>query len=370
MGGAYCIILLCYIGTDQVIHLSREVFLCLELIYESYICQYIELRAMSSQRSAIWLGVQGLLALVRVLIWVIDPAFDDLRAGRKDRETWHTEPFVSMSEEKLLLLRLSKLPLPKVEGAPGMSNESFAIPKWVLGVLDLNDVEIAKAFELAYSLYSENFDDPGFDKVLDVFRNAQKVWDFPIGFLGWWIEAHLSTAFTSEPQDHQSFIGCRIIEDSNGRHHYFPYHQQRMHGYQIFGDPRVEEKTIHTCVEEDSIDMVTAHRNSLQTGWPASVHQEMPKVDGIHRKISGLSLQRLNTKSTDASSKAIGMWDDLISILRREGSLVLRRRADFLKNPSTIGIPSKAKVGEVSAATLEIRKASNNLKSRALILPS
>ena len=33
----------------------------------AYICQYIELRCASAKQSGIWLGIQGLLAMVRIL---------------------------------------------------------------------------------------------------------------------------------------------------------------------------------------------------------------------------------------------------------------------------------------------------------------
>ena len=170
---------------------------------------------MSPQRSAIWIGIQGVLALLRVSIWVIDPGFDDLKSESEDEQAWHTEPIISMSEEKLLLLRLSKLydsnPLhldtsTSLASSPdhGASElphhgNTLTIPNWVLPVLDLFETELSRAFELAYSLYSEPAQTDSWKSALDLFRNCRRAWDFPLGLLSWWIEAHTSRPFNTAP---------------------------------------------------------------------------------------------------------------------------------------------------------------------------
>lgn len=335
----------------------------------SYVCQYIELRAMSSHRSAIWLGVQGILALIRVSIWVIDPAFDDLKRGSEDTKTWHSEPYVSMSEEKLLLLRLSKLEMSTLNDLPELFRDSLTIPNWVLDVLDLNETEISRAFELAYSLYSESPKDPGWANALEIFRNVRRVWDFPEGFMDWWIEAHALQAFSVEPQERRDSLGCRIIEDNNGRYHYLPYYQRLTYKFQIFGDPRVEEKTVYTSLNEQTTDKSSAHRDGLRVGWPSSVSHETIDFVQSGRTGSGLSLQRLNTRTQDSISKVMGMWDDLVGILRREKTVVFRKQAEFLKNPSGMGISSKAMMrhhlssdSDIEASELGQKTRQGNLK--------
>jgi len=105
--------------------------------------------------------MQGLLALIRVSIWFVDPEFDDLKRGSEATKPWHSEPYVSMSEEKLLLLRLSKLEVSTLNDLPELFRDSLSIPNWVLNVLDIHESETSRAFELAFSLCSENPDDPG-----------------------------------------------------------------------------------------------------------------------------------------------------------------------------------------------------------------
>jgi hypothetical protein len=42
-----------------------------------YISQYVEVRRTTTNQAAIWLGVQTALAFIRVVIWMLDPKFDD-----------------------------------------------------------------------------------------------------------------------------------------------------------------------------------------------------------------------------------------------------------------------------------------------------
>ena len=272
---------------------------------------------------------------------MIDPVFDDLERGSEDSKTWHSEPYVSMSEEKLLLLRLSKLKASSSNDHTELYSNSLVIPNWVLDILDLNETKISRAFELAYSLFSENHDSPEWAKSLLIFRNARRVWDFPEGFLDWWIEAHVLHAFNAERQDRRHVLGCRIIEDDNGRYHYLPYYQRLSSEFQIFGDPRVEDKTIYTSLDATTEDRLFAH-NQGREGWPPSAPIETLGFIGGGRRGTGLSLQRLNTSTPDSISKVTEMWDDIVAILRREKTVVFRKQAEFLKDRSSMGVSSKA----------------------------
>lgn len=347
----------------------------------SYICQYIELRGTSSHHSAIWLGVQGILALARVGIWVLDPGFDDLEPGSEDAQMWHTEPSISMSEEKLLLLRLSHLhqplfttdtstlsrtPAPLKVMTPAYQthhSDPLAIPIWVLPVLDLPEPLLAHAFELAYSLYSEPANTPSHTAALELFRNARRAWDFPLGFLTWWIEAHNARSFDihrdAELSSHcgqtKNVIGCRVVEDQHGRCHYLPYVQRGGQGGQIFGDPRAEQKTMYTTARPNAagVELLSAHRDGMRLGWPHRLEHTdsmgMSTGAEVKRKGTGLSLSKINTRSTEAVSEVISMWDDLIGILRREKTVVFRRQADFLREGGVVGLakPDAEKEGPI-----------------------
>ena len=217
--------------------------------------------------------------------------------------------------------------------------------------MDLSETELSRAFELAYSLYSEPAQTDSWKSALDLFRNCRRAWDFPLGFLSWWIEAHTSRPFDTAPlQTDGGTIGCRVVQDINGRFHYLPYCQRAGHRHQIFGNPRVEEQTIYTAAMANvsPADLVLAHRDGLCVGWPALAHTDSMGTNGspvvigpANRKGSGLSLGRLNTRTTDMVSEVDEMWDDLIGILRREKTVVFRRQADFLREETSIGVDGR-----------------------------
>jgi hypothetical protein len=103
--------------------------------------------------------VQGLLALIRVSIWVIDFAFDDLESGSEDVKSGHAKPSRFDVGGQMPLLRLSKLGESILNDPQQSLQDPFTISNWVLDVLDLNDTEICSAFELAHSIYTEGAND-------------------------------------------------------------------------------------------------------------------------------------------------------------------------------------------------------------------
>ncbi|RPA81481.1 hypothetical protein BJ508DRAFT_376395 [Ascobolus immersus RN42] len=50
---------------------------CAALLCLGYICQYIVVRQSSTNEAVYWLAVHSCLALFRVLIWILDPTFDN-----------------------------------------------------------------------------------------------------------------------------------------------------------------------------------------------------------------------------------------------------------------------------------------------------
>lgn len=266
-----------------------------------------------------------------------------------------------MSEEKLVLLRSSKL---KFSTMSELYDDSLKIPNWVLDVLDLNEIEISRAFELAYSLYSESHNDPGWNKALEIFESAQKIWDFPDGFMDWWIEAHVLQAFHAEQHERRDFLSCRIIEDRNGRYHYLPYYQRLTHKFQLFGDPQVEAKTIYTSFIANSMDSTPASGTVPKVGWPPSLPKETINFVGSGRRGSGLALQPLNTRTPDSISKVREMWEDIVGILRRDKTVVFRKHADFLQDPSRIGISPKTRTHDRQSLDSDIESSDLEPKSR------
>ncbi|KAF8456844.1 hypothetical protein BDZ91DRAFT_852459 [Kalaharituber pfeilii] len=56
----------------RVISIAMGLLICL-----GYLCQYVEVRKVTGSPAAWWLGTQAVLALLRVLVWIWDPTFDD-----------------------------------------------------------------------------------------------------------------------------------------------------------------------------------------------------------------------------------------------------------------------------------------------------
>ena len=152
----------------------------------------------------------------------------------------------------MLLLGLSKLDESTLNDPQKLLQDSFTIPNWVSGVLDLDEARISKASELAHSLFSETPNELRWLKVREIYRAVRQVWDFPEGFLDWWIEAHIAHDFQNEHKEQRDALGCRIIEDKNGRYHYLPYYQRlnsEFQEFQIFSEPRYEDRTLYTNYE-------------------------------------------------------------------------------------------------------------------------
>jgi hypothetical protein len=224
------------------------------------------------------------------------------------------------------------------------------LAEYHLDVLDLNVTEICSAFELAHSIYTEGAN----DEALEIFRNVRRLWDFPQGFLYWWIEAHVAHDFNNDRQEHRDLLGCRIIDDKNGQYHYLPKFQGLTSEFQIFGDPRVEDRTIYTSMTEETIDRLSAHKDGLRRGWPSSILEPREHTLEVGRKRSGISLQRLNTQTPGSRSSVPEMWGDLLGMLRREKPVVLRKRANLLEDPLSMGISSKLLLRAQSSSVIDI----------------
>ncbi|KAL9088256.1 MAG: hypothetical protein Q9159_003168 [Coniocarpon cinnabarinum] len=101
-------------GYHQVLHFRGDVSYLQELWFKalllsasalctvSYICQYTVLKSASSTRSAVWIGVQAGLALLRLLIWLLDPPFDDPRTRHAEYITLDNLEFPDLSLIRIL----------------------------------------------------------------------------------------------------------------------------------------------------------------------------------------------------------------------------------------------------------------------------
>lgn len=150
--------------------------------HHRYICQYIEVPQTSAGQAAKWLALQGLFAVIRVAIWIWNPAFDDFVMERA--QPHGPGHHVSHSEAQLIMLWFTHVHPTKVRrvyrdllrNTPRTKDEMDAwekmrlqktrprnwygweppadlqIPICVLPALDLSQSSITTAFEMAWRL--------------------------------------------------------------------------------------------------------------------------------------------------------------------------------------------------------------------------
>lgn len=199
----------------------------------AYVCQYIELRSASARLSGIWLGLQGFLAVVRIIAWHWAPNILGFSSKPEVRWTDQRNNFfkdslteleitlcwVSMSEGPLAISR-SQDSLPS--GDLSERDRALLLPKWLINWID--NVKLVRAFALAKQLQldacrSENF---------HLLRNVVNHWDMPGCVFARWLQLRCRTyGYEVNHVATKRHLGvatwvCRIIQDNDGQLHMIP----------------------------------------------------------------------------------------------------------------------------------------------------
>ena len=171
--------------------------------------------------------IQGALAVIRVVVWVWDPSWDDSQARNEAPALRVCNPLWSydLTETRLVMLWASL----HTESPAWLSLEhlplstQLSIPKWALPAFRPRNQNPERMFELARKL---SRDDIEWDESLQVLQNSEDSWDMPeFLFMAWafaWPNLDL-TRF----DDQEKYFSCRIIKDKqseNGvqRLHFLP----------------------------------------------------------------------------------------------------------------------------------------------------
>ena len=216
------------------LRIIRVTSLCAAVcITVAYICQYIELRSASAKQSGIWLGTQGLLAIIRVLAWHWAPKSLGFSAEADIRWTDQRDmTFKDSLTELELTLCWSSVPnaIPDViceaDTGPQVDSRDPAqvppLPKWFVGKID--SLRLVKAFGLWNRIRSE------VAVASDVFQlqNASAQWDMPDYIFARWLQlrcrayGHNVTYIASKRRLGVGAWVCRIIQDIDGNLHIVP----------------------------------------------------------------------------------------------------------------------------------------------------
>lgn len=191
----------------------------------AYICQYIELRCASAKQSGIWLGIQGLLAMIRILAWDWAPKLFGFSA----------EPFVrgtdqrdrnfknSLTELEIVLCWSSaQTSAPNAEAESSNPDQVLSLPKWLIRRID--NLKLIEAF----GLWNKFRSGVAIEKDFYQIRDVSEQWDMPENVFAKWLQLRCRTyghnlAYTVSTR--RMGVGAwvfRIIADMNGNLHLIP----------------------------------------------------------------------------------------------------------------------------------------------------
>ncbi|CAD6584295.1 MAG: hypothetical protein ASARMPRED_001727 [Alectoria sarmentosa] len=199
----------------------------------AYICQYIELKSASARQSGIWLSIQGILAIVRVLAWDWAPRALGFSTEADVRWTDQRDKFFKDSLTELeITLCWSSVP----NAAPDESWETKAtprvdssnptqcppLPKWLVGKID--SVRLVEAFSLWNRLRVGVAIASDFHQLQD----ASAHWDMPDYIFARWLQLRCraygpNVSYVASKR--RMGVGawmCRIMQDMDGRLHMIP----------------------------------------------------------------------------------------------------------------------------------------------------
>lgn len=199
----------------------------------AYMCQYIELRSASAKHSGIWLGVQGILAIIRILAWDWAPK---VLGFSTDADVRWTDQRNKIFKDSLSELEITLCWSSIQNTAPDATRETYvetkaesrdpirapSIPKWLVNKID--GVTLIQAFGLWNRLRRGGAVISDFNQ----FRDALAHWDMPDYIFARWLQLRCRTYgwnVTYTASKRRIGVGawiCRVIQDMDGTLHLIP----------------------------------------------------------------------------------------------------------------------------------------------------
>ena len=224
----------CRAVSIMAIRIIRATSFCAAVcITVAYICQYIELRCASGTESGIWLGIQGLLAMVRILAWNWAPKplgfSTEPLIRRTDQRDKNFKDSLTELEIILCWSSTQKNALDAVwekeahaEAESSNAVQTLSLPKWLIGRIDnLKPTE-------AFSLWNRVRSGVAIGNDFYQIRDASVHWDMPDTIFARWLQLRCrkyGRSLTYTASKRRMGVGawvCRIIADKNGNLHLIP----------------------------------------------------------------------------------------------------------------------------------------------------
>ena len=309
-------------------------------ITAAYICQYVELHSASARASEIWLGVQGLLAILRIFAWnwaprVLGFAGDMVIRWTDQRNNCFRD---SLTELELVLCWAS------IEDKQTMNNDdktpeneicssSPLLPEWLMKVID--GLRLSEAFQLSYQLQK------GPDaSSLELIQGCNYYWDMPESIFARWLElrcrdyGHDIRHTAAQPRGAWE---CRILLDQFGDLHILP-------GISIPVYHRVGNKPptkIFLFNHEESLDKTIFCISG--TGNVQSFYHGMANMPNDDRDWRGLARQTLTPRYRTRINE---LWTELslaLAVLGLSGSKGVPESSPSISESSPLTLMTQVK---------------------------
>ncbi len=177
--------------------------------FERYICQYVEVRRLTTRNSGIWLSIQGGLALIRVAVWVWDPAFDDSLVSKVTAGSGRTEVY-DLTDVRLIALWATS---PLTRGSKDLVIPEEALLAFVPGKRNPHGM-----LKIARRLRQDN---SGWNTSFAILRNADCCWEMSAGLFMAWV-GHYVRPTSARDRYPTRNLSCNVIKDRNGKFHFLP----------------------------------------------------------------------------------------------------------------------------------------------------
>ena len=305
----------CRAVSVRMLHVIKMATSCATVcITVAYMCQYIELRSATARQSGVWLAIQGLLAIVRILAWdwslkflgfsteadirwtdQRDKTFKDSLTELEITLCWSSAQAASWTtEDEEKFEQVNKFTAP-------------SLPKWL--VCKIDSLKLMEAFGLWNRVRQGVETESDFQQI----RDATAHWDMPDYVFARWLQLRCRTYghnliyTTSKRRKGVGAWVCRFIQDMDGNLHMIPGISLHVYREVIPSD----EIIVFSNCENPEQDILC---------FPRSIGNE---TQGLYHGIGALpndyrAMPKLAKRALDPFYQQIvsGLWSEMLAALQ------------------------------------------------------